>query len=743
MHGDPPELEGRGIPDGGLVDLGNAKVGLVVDVAGGVPTVVYWGEPGPTTAGVAALVDTPVAHGGLDSVGVCSIVPLHADGWPGRPGLLGRRGGGRDWAPRFVAAGVAAVETVSDPGGPSRVLETVAFDVVAGLELRCRLVLDVHGVLCGRASVTNTGSTRYLLDALTVTLPVPDRAAELVTLGGRWVREAHERRRPWVDGAFVAENRSGRTSHESVPLVWAVEPGAGEWHGEVWGVHLAWSGNHVLFADRTPGGQRYLQVGELLHPGEVCLEPGASYTTPDVLAVHASDGFTPASWGFHRRLRSRPHWPGVDRPRPVVVNTWEAVYFDHDADRLRSLADAAAAVGAERFVLDDGWFGGRRDDRRGLGDWWVAPDVYPEGLGPLISHVRSLGMEFGIWVEPEMVNPDSDLYRSHPEWVLVGRGYDEAGVPPVLGRHQLVLDLTRPEAFGHVLAALDRLLSDHDISFVKWDMNRPHVHASGATGAAATRAQTLAFYALLDELRARHPGVEFESCASGGGRVDHGVLDRAERFWASDCIDPLERQTIERGWSMFVPPEAMGSHIGGPRSHTTGRRHALSFRAATAFFGHLGVEWDISGVTSDESGVLAGVIELHRSHRALLHGGDAVRFDLPPESGAVARGVYAADRSEAIVSWAQLVTAAVVPPPRWLLPGLDQAGVYEVRRIAIAGDTAPGPAKSRPRWVDEPVTVTGADLARVGLQPPVLFPERAVLVHLVRLPDGERARDTA
>ena len=311
-----------------------------------------------------------------------------------------------------------------------------------------------------------------MLDGLSVTLPLPEYAGDLLTFHGRHAREFQPYRRPWPSGAVLAENWRGRTSHEHPSLLFAGTVGFGEWQGEVWGVHLAWSGNHDVVAERLPDGRRIVQLGELLHPGEVALEPGESYSTPEVVAVHSADGLTPATWGFHRHLRGRPGHPTT--PRPVLLNTWEAVYFDHDTERLCALATAAAGVGIERFVLDDGWFGSRRDDTKGLGDWWVSPEMYPDGLGPLIAHVRSLGMEFGIWVEPEMVNPDSDLYRAHPEWALTTEGYE-----PVLGRNQLVLDLANPDAYAYVYERLDALLRDHDIAFVKWDMNRDHIQGSG------------------------------------------------------------------------------------------------------------------------------------------------------------------------------------------------------------------------------------------------------------------------
>ena len=466
--------------------------------------------------------------------------------------------------------------------------------------------------------------------------------------------------------------------------MFAGTPGHGEWQGSVWGFHLAWSANHVIHAERLADGRRTIQLGELLHPGELTLAPGESYRTPDVIAVHADTGLTAATQQFHRHLRARPSHPSS--PRPVLVNTWEAVYFQHDADTLRALADRAALVGVERFVLDDGWFGSRRSDRAGLGDWVVSDEAHPRGLDDLIDHVSGLGMDFGIWVEPEMVNPDSDVYRAHPDWTLTTDGYE-----PVLSRNQLVLDLGRDDAYEHVLGQLDALLRDHEIAYLKWDMNRDHIGGSGAAGAAGTHAQTLAVYRLLDELRRRHPTVEIESCSSGGGRIDHEILRRTQRVWASDTNDALERQTIQRGTSMLIPPEMMGSHIGDVRSHTTGRRHDLAFRAATALFGHLGIEWNLLALTEHELGQLTEVVMLHRRLRPLLHGGDVVRFDTEPAY--LAHGVYALDRSEAVVAFAVMSTAPSLTPPPLLLPGLEPERRYRVERSDAAGRQ---PAATRP-----------------------------------------------
>ncbi|MEN9643819.1 MAG: hypothetical protein RL238_488 [Actinomycetota bacterium] len=695
-----------------MIHLRGTRADAVIDESTGAPTVVYWGAPLGDVADLDSVVQAlarPPQQGSLDVVAPITVVPEHGSGFQGRPGLQGSRKGGRHWAPRFRTHALERLD-----GG----LRVEAVDTVAQLRMVTTITLD--DVLAVRVALTNDGDTRYLLDALHPTLPLPSHAAELLTFDGRWTRELHPVRRDWGSGVFLTENRAGRTSHEHPPLLFAGSVGFGEWSGDVWGVHVAWSGNHLLHAEAMPDGRRYVQGGELLHPGELCLEPGDTYETPLVLGVYG-EGLTPASWGFHASLRRSPAAPRT--PRPVLLNTWEAVYFQHDTAHLQQLASAAAEVGIERFVLDDGWFGSRRDDTRGLGDWVVSPEVYPNGLAPLIEHVRALGMEFGIWVEPEMVNPDSDLYRAHPEWALTTDGYE-----PVLARNQLVLDLAQEGVYQHVLGQLDALLRDHDVAYVKWDMNRNHVHGSGADDKAGTRAQTVAYYRLLDELRSRHPNVEIESCASGGARIDHEVLQRTERVWTSDCNDALERQTIQWGASMFITPEVMGAHIGPTRSHTTGRVHSLAFRAISALFGHLGVEWNVLSLTDTERAQLADVIELHRRFRPLLHGGDTVRFD-PVHNGQTAashaHGVYATDRSEALVAHVQLTAGMSLLPPALRLPGLDADRRYRVEQVPVPG--------SNVVWAQSGIELTGAQLARHGVQLPRQHPESGILLHLTAL----------
>jgi alpha-galactosidase len=689
------------------------------------PRIVHWGSPLHKDVDAAALVlaiSPPIPHAAPDDPIRRALLPMPVDGWRLRPGLRGARADGTAWSPLFT---VGAVDTdVGDLEEESRggwVLVTAA-DERAALRLQIRLTLHRSGVLELQQSLRNDGAEDYLLAELSTTLPIPARALEVLDLTGRWCREHVPQRQHLNMGAWSREGRRGRTGHDS-PLVLTAGPvGFGFGAGEVWGVHLAWSGDSTVWAERNPVGMSQIGAAELLAPGEVRLAAGETYTAPRVYAAYSQNGLDGMSAAFHELIRSRLHHPKT--PRPVILNTWEAVYFDHRLDRLSDLADAAARIGVERFVLDDGWFGGRRDDTAGLGDWYVSKEVWPVGLRPLIDHVKSLGMDFGLWVEPEMVSPDSELFRAHPDWVL-----GEPGRLAPTWRSQHVVDLANPLAFDFLLERLDTLLSDHDIAYLKWDHNRDLVDA-GHEGRAGVRLQTLALYRLLDELRARHPHVEIESCASGGGRVDLGILERTDRVWPSDTMDALERQHIQRWTQLLIPPELVGTHIGSMVSHTTGRRHSLSFRAATALFGHLGIEWDLTAITLQEAEDLAGVIAYYKQVRSLLHSGRVVRVDHPDATVQV-HGVVAHDRSEAVFAYVQLASSPTEVPPPVLLSGLEPGRRYRVVPVPLAG----GPSSQEiasPPWAEDGIVLTGEVLMRAGLQMPVLHPEQAMILHLTQ-----------
>jgi alpha-galactosidase len=695
--------------------LRSSRVSLVIDTSSGVPAIRHWGEPVSANEIPVALFDEPVAEGGLDMRAALSLFPENGSGYMGRPGLGGRRADGRGWAPRFTTASTAV-----DADHTTLVHEST--DTAAGLSLTSTIDLTPSGVVRIQTIITNTGDTRYELDHAWLTLPLPPEARELLTWEGRWTNEFSVTRRPWPSGTQSVENWRGRTSHDRVPFIVAGTSGFTETTGSVWGLHVGWSGNSAIYADANDA-RRSLSSGELLLPGEIVLEPGASYTTPWLYGSFSSNGLGDMSRAFHQYLRERTNHPKT--PRPIVLNTWEAVYFQHDLATLSALADRAATVGVERFVLDDGWFGGRRNDKAGLGDWWVSPEVWPQGLAPLISHVRSLGMEFGIWVEPEMVNPDSDLYRAHPDWVLTDPAYTA-----ITGRHQLVLNLGLKDVRTYLFNHLDSLLRDHDIAYVKWDMNRDLSHAS-TDGRASINAQTRGVYELFARLNAAHPNVEFESCASGGGRIDFGILDYTKRFWTSDSNDAHDRQMIQRGFSMLFPPELMGAHVGPATSHTTMRTLTLSMRAITAFFGHLGTEWNLLKVSDEDLDQLHTWFARHKKFRSLLHHGDVHRIEVP-HGCAIAHGVVAPDRTEALYAYIQLHAATTLLPDRLRLVGLDPDRTYRVE-IEAKPEKRFGPAKRQPDWTTNGITARGDVLSTIGLHPPTLDPDAAILVHATAL----------
>jgi alpha-galactosidase len=717
------------------VHLRAGGVGLVVLVPGdGAPVVLHWGRDlgdldDASLDGLARAAVPPVPHSALDEPWWLTLLPGEADGWSGRPAVAGSLDG-RAVLPRWTVTSARTDE--EDDGG--RRLVVRCEDAGLGLAVASELRLEASGLLRVRHELQRTAGAGVLeLDRLDVLLPVPPEATELLDLTGRWTRERSPQRQPFGLGTRLRESRRGRTGHDAPLLLVAQTPGAGFRRGEVWAAHVAWSGDQVHAAERLPerAGQAsgVLGGGELLRPGEVRLAQGESYTTPWVVFTWSDHGLDGASARVHRWLRARPHHPRA--LRPLVLNTWEAVYFDHDLDRLRQLADVAAAVGVERFVLDDGWFGSRRDDTAGLGDWYVSKDVWPQGLHPLVDHVRGLGMQVGLWFEPEMVNPDSDLLRGHPDWVLAA-----AGRAPRSWRGQQVLDLARPEVAAHLLERLDALVGEYRLDVIKWDHNRDlHEAVHAPSGSAGVHAQTTALYALLDALRERHPGLEIESCASGGARVDLGVLERTDRVWASDTNDAVERQEIQRWTQLLLPPELVGAHVGPAVAHTTGRHVDLSFRCLTALFGHAGFEWDLTRCTPSELDRVTAWAALYKELRPLLHGGDVVRAD-SPDDGAWVHGVVAADRGEAVLAYVRLTTSPEAVPGRVRLPGLAPDRRYRVRRRDEIGP--PGVVQSRPPawWDDAELTTTGAVLGGAGLQMPVLQPAQGVLLHLTPAEPG-------
>ena len=681
------------------------------------PVIVHWGEElvdsTPETLRSLVVGARPQrVSGGLDETPRLGLVATPAAGWLGTPGAEGHRNGSGG-SLRLEVAGVQA-------NGHRATISLI--DVEARIAADVELRVGPGGLFHQRILLRNDGNSSYTLQALQAAFPVPWDATELLDTTGRHLRERSPQRHGFTFGTHARESRRGRPGADSTLLLAAGRPGFGFEHGRVHGIHVAWSGNHRVFAERSTTGDAFLAGGELFLPGEVILGPGESVHSPWVIGSWG-DGLTQLSARFHAEWRARPQHP--HRPRPITLNTWEAVYFDHSLAKLTALADAAATVGVERFVLDDGWFTGRRDDTAGLGDWFVDDDVWPEGLHPLIDHVRGCGMEFGLWVEPEMVNPESDLARRHPDWILRGR----MTLPPS-ARQQQVLDLSHPEAYDYISSRLNALLDEYPIAYLKWDHNRDLVEAgNGPAGASRVHAHTVALYRLLDELKSRHPGLEIESCASGGARVDLGILDRTDRIWTSDSLDPLERLANQKYTGLVVAPELMGMHLTSPVVHSSHRSVSLSLSGATALFGHFGIEWDLTSVDEAALAAIAEWVALAKRIRPLVATGHLVYVD-GVESGVDVRGIVAADARSALFTITQVETSVAHPGGRVRMPGLAPDRPYRLRLIDVAG-SVPGPGQSPLAWAHHDTVLTGRELESVGVRPPVQFPQQATVVELI------------
>jgi alpha-galactosidase len=698
--------------------LHSRNCSLVIDCRGNAPAILYWGSrlSEATSPDMLSLLATRQELQACQAQeALITLSPEAATGFMGSPGVQMHRSG-RQWA---IYAKTKSVNLVDN--------QLTIISQCHGAEIQLTHCLALHAstdVLTATTAITNIGSSALWLDRCDAPcIPLPMRYNKILGFTGRWANEFQQVSIDRFPGAYVRENRSGRTSHDSFPGVVVHTEDTNESSGSAYGLHLGWSGNHQLRIEEQHTGQAYAQLGELFFPGEMSLEPGEKYCSPTLYGTSTAHGFSAISESFHGYVRASLTDKRVrNKVRPVHFNTWEAVYFDLSYDRLCELADVAAEVGAERFVLDDGWFKNRKSDKAGLGDWFVDNTVFEDGLGPLIDHVKAKNMEFGLWVEPEMVNPDSDLYRAHSDWVL---NADPA--PLILSRNQLVLDLTRTEVQTYLFERLDALLTEYSISYLKWDMNRAVYQPNNQGGRAVGHYQTNALYTLLGRLRAAHPAVEIESCSSGGGRADFGVLEFTDRIWTSDSNDALDRLRIQKGFSMFFPAEVMGAHIGPGVCHITGRILSMETRAGVAMFGHMGIEANLLEMDDDQTETLKAGVALHKKHRQLIHSGNLVRLNT--QSNENGFGIIAQDGGEALFSYTQLDSLSHSVGGRLQFIGLDSNGLYQV---SIVWPQEPKSYSTSILDVINGSVISGEALTKAGIQLPIMHPASLLVFHLIR-----------
>ena len=706
----------------------------------------YWGPRLPTagshaaTPGYALREARPLPSFMLDLDQPLTVAPSFGVGWFGQSALLAHRVQPAQATPHSDTVDHSVCVDFAQAFNqcevtwlkPEQAVVLALTDSVAQLRLSLELRLDPDSdVLVIKSSLQNQGRTALNVQWLAAaTLPLPGRADSVRSYAGQHNHEFLLQTDALSRSQWRRESRRGRTSHDTFPGAVVTTPGATEHAGLVFGAHLAWSGNHQQTIEWLHDGQYQWQLGEWLAPGEGLLAPGASLHTPEVVATCSTQGLNGLASNFHAELRARLPWAnGQMRPRPVHLNTWEGFYFDVHPEPVKELATAAAALGIERFVLDDGWFSGRHHDRAALGDWWPDASKFPQGLGELVQHVNQLGMSFGLWFEPEMVNPDSELFRAHPDWALQLQGR-----PLITARNQLVLDISRPEVSDYLFQKIDALLSAHPIHYIKWDHNRDLTTAGLRDGSPGYRAQVQAAYALMARLGAAHPELEIESCSGGGGRIDFGVLRYAHRVWTSDCIDAMSRVRIQQGFLQFFPPEIMGSHVGTAKAHTTGRTQTLAFRAAVALTGHLGVELDARHLSETETTELKAWIALYKQLRDRLHQSQVWRGEQADGLVWQAHG----DANEVLLFVYRTQPTHHRYTPALALPMLDASARYQVQEILPEGTVrATGPHHTAPFFdalnEAQGLALDGSWLVHAGLPMPRAPAETVFMVRLRRV----------
>jgi alpha-galactosidase len=560
------------------------------------------------------------------------------------------------------------------------------------------------GILERSATIRNGGGQILTLESAqsaTWYLP-PGEGYQLTYLTGRWAAETQINREPIHAGEKILESRKGHTSHNFNPWFAVDRAGASEEHGAVWFGALAWSGNWRITVEQTPYQQVRITGGYNPFDFAYPLKPGESLDTPAFYGGFTEDGYGGASRMLHRFERDVILPGGAQsRLRPVLYNSWEATTFRVDEKGQQQLAAKAAKLGVELFVMDDGWFGKRNNDRAGLGDWYVNPEKFPRGLKPLIDQVNALGMDFGLWVEPEMVNADSDLYRAHPDWVIHFQDRPRSEL-----RNQMVLNLARSDVKEYIFSVLDRLATDYNIRYFKWDMNRA-VSEPGWPEAGPVEQRKLwvdyvrNLYEIIDRLRARHPQLEIESCSGGGGRVDLGILRRVEEVWTSDNTEALDRLRIQEGFTQAYAPKIMSAWVTDV-PNMNGRSVPLTFRFLTAMQGALGIGANLNRFTEQDTALAVKLIALYKRIRATVQMGDLYRLLSPRTSDVTANQYVSADGKQSVVFAFRHSQQYNTAAPTIYLRGLEENAIYRVE--ALDG-----------KIQERQPALSGAYLMRVGL----------------------------
>ncbi len=561
-------------------------------------------------------------------------------------------------------------------------LRLTLIDQPTGLEIDLFYTLYPHrDMLVRRSRIRNKGTQAVkVLKFATLGLDLPPEDYHLVSFGGAWARERMFQERPLLQGTVRLESRRGISSHEMNPFAMVTKGRASEDQGEVFGFALAYSGNWLLEAEVHQTGWLRLNMGLSDFGFQWFLAPGETFTAPECLMAYSPSGFDAISQTYHSFVRDRVcrgKW--AQKPRPILINNWEATYFDFKHEDILRIAKTAAQTGVEMMVLDDGWFGKRDKDDSSLGDWFVDLRKLPKGLPALSKEIHDLGLKFGLWFEPEMISPRSRLYEKHPDWCLHVNDRERK-----TARNQLVLDMTRPEVRDYLFDTIGRVLEETQVDYVKWDMNRSLTEVGSPSlpperQGEVTHRYCLGVYELMERLNKRFPNVLFEGCAGGGGRFDLGILSYQPQIWSSDNMDGWDRLLIQYGTSFCYPALTQGSHIGSSPNQITRRESPLKWRALLAMSANLGVEADISKWSEGDRKELAGYISLYKEIRPLVQFGDFHRLEAPYDFARTAWMFTSRDQKEALLFIFQSTPPQGPGVKPVCLRGLDPALLYQIK----------------------------------------------------------------
>ena len=526
------------------------------------------------------------------------------------------------------------------------------------------------------ARIVNGGKEKIKLrSALSASMDFYNAGFEITYLSGSWARERHIKKLAVTPGNFAVESRRGASSHILNPFIAISETGANEKRGEVYGYSLVYSGSCIAGTETDEDSVRaYMGI----NPFNFCwtLEAGDSFQTPETVLVYSANGFGEMSRTYHRLYRTRLcRGKYRDTSRPVLVNNWEATYFDFNEEKILEIAKKAAECGIELMVLDDGWFGKRDNDKCSLGDWFVNYDKLPCGIDGLAQKVNALGLKFGLWFEPEMVSPDSELYRKHPDWCLHQKDRLRSE-----SRNQLILDLSRKDVCDYIVKAVSDVLENANITYVKWDYNRNMSEVGSALLDPERQGETahrymLGLYSVLERITSAFPDILFESCSGGGGRFDPGMMYYMPQAWTSDDTDAVERLYIQYGTSLAYASSMMGAHVSAVPNHQVGRVTPLEMRGLTAMCGRFGYELDLSKLTDEETETVKEQIKLYHKYENTVHKGDMYRLLSPFECDAAAVEYVSEDSKEVLFFYFNIKGTPAIPDRKVRLDGLD-AGAY-------------------------------------------------------------------